>query len=394
VQVDGGGGDPVSNAEVKLVPLDAPRHWQFLSGRILKMLYGDSRPWRACSDMNGCAVIEGLAAGRYLISLEHPELVSLPTVPEELSLSGGRHVWKAMMAPGRTVSGTIRNDHGEPVPQARVRVRVRRKVLWTGVLGGDKLQCTWTSAPTPVRYDGRGRLTIHQLPYAPLEIRASAEGHAPAMAEIAAQESELELVVRARVNAADSEVEAGGRLELRFHGGGCVVNLDSCPIFLHVPGTDHLVARELLTCWNGKATSDRLPAGKFDVVVAPHSWEPQVLVNITVPGAGVIDVTLAPAASIHVRTDCCAALRRVHVLDARGRMLRECVVDQGEFTVWGLRHGVYRLEGSCSDGNEYAATLDLTSRTRMVSLQFRRIPAREGEDFSAQRALGGHPHCK
>jgi hypothetical protein len=343
-------GTGLAGVEVKLLFRDVPEEWHRFSSLLLMELYGPFPPWQRTSDENGGFLLEGMPGGAYAVRFNHPDYPSSAHIEIDVAISADT-VWEGIMPEGLTVRGTVRNELGEAVPDAWVRVERPRR----GLCPND-VHAEWGSRiEVPVTYDGQGSFSAQGLPPGPLRLHAKAPGYRLTKVVLEPCVTPIEIVLEDQPGPEQIPALKGTEtLAFSFRWKEYAIDAASVYFGFYWPDTSDRAFERPGEVRGGKVTLEKLPPGIFDVVVDFNDYEAVVLKDVAIPGSPILDLSLTPAPVVTLKIRADGSVRTVRVLDGESHMLRQAPVQaDGCVRIWGLGSGEYYLRGRGADGEDY-----------------------------------------
>jgi hypothetical protein len=348
-------GGALSRVAVVLSPLDVPPHWQMLSGAILPALYRDRPPWVGVTGDDGKLLLEGLPTGRFAIRL-HGGIHVFPSAVEKEIQIGSNASWEGKLVPGRCVTVKVVTEDGNVVPGARVRFLAEQKSQWFGVLGPDTKRVAFVPVRTSFTSDAPGMFTGKGLPLGcRLKVQVAAASHKLLEQDIGKDEVEVTCILQ-KDSEKPPKKQEGATLTLLLSWNGACIHRHFFCVMLYPVGTTGSAVKRLVEVRNGVVVIDDLPSGVFDVVVAPSGFEPHVIKAVTIPATASVEMEMVPRAPIRAVIETSAPVTQVNVLDEEGRLMRRCALEEeGEFVLWGLVPGRYRVTAQGLEREEFVS---------------------------------------
>ncbi len=374
-------GNGIAGARVELQPKDVPPTWHYLSGKIVRELYGATPPWLVATANDGSFEIAGLGPGLHWVSVTRTGLVAGAQTEKEI-LIGEDTQWQAVMVVGRTVECSVTNEAGALVTGARVRFMVKGTRIGMGILGEDHVVEDWVPVRMAARPSEDGKFVMRGLPNGPVRVEAFARGFRRAQIDVDAAQSSVAVVL---LEGSESTTEEGaGRgvdLNLSVKSGPYAVDACCVIIDFYAPGASKRFAQRMGEVKRGRARVADAPCGLFDVVVETGGFEPAVLRGVAVPSQEPLDVRLARTVPVDVTIDASGPIKHLSVYDGEGRRLRNAMVEGGnESSLDGLPPGSYWLKGRGFNRERYATPAPIVfSGKEGIVVKFERVQDEEGE---------------
>ena len=330
VDEDGRGVDRVA---LKVFRKDPPACWNNVE--FLIALYGQANLFTAKTDELGAFTITGMPAGDYYVRWKHRDFAAVRdgedvvTVPRERS-------WEGAIEEGAGITGVVVSPAGEPVPTAKVFLRVYDEALsipWRPV------------AANHISYDGQGMFVAFGLERAPHRISAHAGALASATVELEDFPDDMVLQTALKEEPAPLGEE---RLVLDVAFEGAAVDSPWLEVLL-IPDDAGSVRKRVVPVKLGSAVIEGIAPGVYDVQVNGYGYAPLALNGVRIPRQQALSVSLEIAPFVYgtIVVHGEGKPRFVDVSDLDGRRLRHVPVGSaGEIVIPGLRKGYYLFSSS------------------------------------------------
>ena len=323
-------GSGVGGVAVKLFTKDPPPSWTTVEFLIAR--YARPNLFTARTNVDGTFSLSGVPAGTYFVRWLHRNLAGGREGENPITLPRASP-WEGKVLRGESIGGICVSADGDPLPQARIYLRVHDEAMPN----------SWRPVSVDrITYDGQGMFHAFGLEKARHEITATAGDQASEPLEV--EDFPQDLVLMLKPQKARSR-PGNEKLTLRLSCQDAALEVPWIEVNLAPVGTlafDQRVAPVKL----GVATIEHLAPGCYDLQVNGYGYAPILVASVELPRASPLPVSLEVAPFVY-GTVVVKGNERPHfidVCDLEGRSLRHVPIGpSGAIVIPGLPRGEYQF---------------------------------------------------